>query len=131
MEFFAPFRPCLVGSVLYGTATEYCAIALHVFADEFETVSRHLIAANIHYRIDERTLRVSRNEEQEFSLFSVTMGVWDYEIVVMPTIYRTKIPLSPLDGKIYLRADKERLEEIIDSNAMFKVASPTLLNDVT
>lgn len=119
MKFFHAFDPHLVGGVLYGTATEYSVITLHLFSDEFEQVVWCVREANIDYQVAECRLSVVGKASREFPSLEISMDGFEFDIVVLPTVFRFNPPTSPLDGKPYLRADEKRVKQIIDDGVMF------------
>src|SRR5512138_1690304 len=60
MEFLAPFRPHLVGSVLSGAVTEQSDIDLHLFADSLEEVEKFLAREGMPYELEVVTIRHGR-----------------------------------------------------------------------
>ncbi|MGR8949608.1 MAG: hypothetical protein ACU84Q_16315 [Gammaproteobacteria bacterium] len=114
MHFFADFEPHLVGSVLYGTATKFSVVCIHVYSDDLESVIWRLNDAGVKFRLNEISLRVQRHETLAFPSLEIAMSHFDFDIVVFPLRYRFNPPNSPLDGKTYQRADAERLQRLID-----------------
>lgn len=60
MREFEQFRPALVGSVLSGTAGQFSDVNLQVFTDDPKALTLYLL--NKHYRFEEGTRRVRRND---------------------------------------------------------------------
>jgi hypothetical protein len=116
MDFFVAFDPHLVGSVLYGTATEHSQITLHLYTDEFEQVVWRLTDAKITFYLTETMLKIDGKFSQEFPTLEMSMADLDFDLVVFPLSFRFNPPASPLDGKPYLRADAKKLANLIDSN---------------
>lgn len=116
MRFFADFEPHLVGSVLYGTVTEYAIISVHVHNDDLEPLLWKLGDANIQYRLGETKLKTQGNKSAVFPCLEITMSAYEFDIVVLPLAHRFNPPLSPLDGKPYQRADMTRVEQLVDDN---------------
>ena len=116
MQFFADFEPYLVGSVLYGTATEFSVINIHVYSDALEPIVWKLGDANIHYRLGETPLKTQGNKSAAFACLEITMSAYEFDIVVLPLTYQFNPPLSPLDGKPHQRADMARVEQLISEN---------------
>ena len=119
MDAFAEFEPCLIGSVLYGTATRFCPIRLHGFCDEAEAMSRKLISLDQRYSLTEQSFRLHRSREAAYPCFLFAGKRYDIEFSVLPLVHRQQIPISPLDGKPYRRADRQRLQQIIDAQVLF------------
>ena len=114
MGFLSEFDPHLVGSVLYGTATEYSVICIHVYNDDVESVIWRLADAEIKYHINEVSLNATRKNTLVFPCLEVAMANFDFDIVVFPLKYRFHPPNSPLDGKPYQRADLARVKRLVD-----------------
>ena len=116
MRFFSDFDPQLVGSVLYGTATAFSVICLHVYSDDVEPLIWRLNDAGINHRLREVTLKAQRNKTTCFPSLEIAMAEFDFDVVVFPQAYRFNPPNSPLDGKPYQRADIARVEQLIDDD---------------
>ena len=114
MNFFSDFDPHLTGSVLYGTATAYSVICLHVYSDDLEPVIWRLNEANINYRLSEVSLKTQGNKTIVFPNLEIAMGEFEFDVVLFPQTYRFNPPNSPLDGKPYQRADLDRVQRLID-----------------
>ena len=67
MRFFSDFDPQLVGSVLYGTATAFSVICLHVYSDDVEPLIWRLNDAGINHRLREVTLKGTTKQNDLFS----------------------------------------------------------------
>lgn len=113
MKFFDEFDPHLVGSVLYGTAVQDSVISIHVYSDDLESIIFKLTDANITYRLNDQTLKLPRKDSVTFPVIEIAMSEFDFDIVICALAYRFNPPISPLDGKPYLRADREKLEQLI------------------
>ena len=120
MRFFDEFEPRLVGPVLYGSAVKHCAVTLHLYTDELESITRYLVEEQIPYELTETTLKVSKRETLEFPTFWVINDGLDFELIIFPWSYNIHPPLSALDGRRYKRADVKAVEELLrdslDSN---------------
>ena len=114
MNFFSDFDPHLAGSVLYGTATAYSVICLHVYSDDLEPVIWRLNEANISYHLSEVALKTQGNKTVDFPKLEIAMAEFDFDVIVFPQSYRFNPPNSPLDGKPYQRADLDRVQQLID-----------------
>lgn len=114
MRFLADFDPHLVGSVLYGTATEFSVICIHVYSDDVESVIWRLADANIKYHLGEVTLNGVRKNSLVFPNLEIAMANFDFDIVIFPLKYRFHPPNSPLDGKPYQRADMGRVQRLVE-----------------
>ncbi|QDX82978.1 hypothetical protein B9N43_13000 [Denitratisoma sp. DHT3] len=53
MDVLVPFRPCLTGAVLDGTAGRYAGIELDLFADSAKDVEIFLLSRNLDYEPEE------------------------------------------------------------------------------
>jgi hypothetical protein len=116
MKYFATFGPRLVGPVLYGTACDDTPVTLHLFTDTVEDLSRHLIDKRIPYRICDRAFRFSSTVVRSFPVLKICFGGTDFELVVFTQSERTRIPLSPLDGRPFKRAKADDLETLLSED---------------
>ena len=60
------FQPRLVGSVLTGTATDYCDIHLHLFADRSESVAHTAHRSGIPHQFYERRVKMDAERIRAF-----------------------------------------------------------------
>ncbi len=120
MAFFSPLDVHLVGSALYGTATAYSAVTLHIYCDDFEQVVWRLRDANISFRVTVNLLRTdhkaSSKSAQEFPAIELVMNDFDFDIVVFPLNFLFNSACSPLDGKPFQRADANKVKELLDDD---------------
>lgn len=113
MQFLDSFHPCLVGSVLSGTADAHSVIRLHIFSDTIESVGFHFQDKNIPCELAERRLRISSDQYQNYSTYEFIVDDVQVELVVfLPK--QKKIPLSPIDGKPMKRADITEVEMLLN-----------------
>lgn len=118
MGLFAPFSPRIVGDVLDGSADQYSAIQLHLFANTPEEVALFLMEQKIPYQQGERTLRFGADRSQKLPVFSFVAGDDDIELTVFPTSGSKQPPLSPLDGHPLQRASRTELERLLQDDAL-------------
>lgn len=119
INFFSPLDAYLVGSALYGTATAFSAVTLHIYCDDFEQVVWKLRDANITFRVTaslmKSDLKGGSRSTQEFPALELVMNDLDFDIVVFPLSFLFNQVPSPLDGKPFERADANKLRELIDT----------------
>lgn len=56
MREFAPYNPCLTGSVLRGSAGKYAGVELHLYCDNAKSVEHYLLGQDIRFRSAETQL---------------------------------------------------------------------------
>lgn len=109
------YTPRLTGSVLSGSAGAHSDVNLHVFADSSEEVIIKLMQLGIPYRTSERRLRVRPDEpSQAFPSIRFSAEDTDIELIVFPADGARQAPLSPVDGRPMPRADRERVEKLLE-----------------
>ncbi len=113
MELLDPFTPRLVGPVLHGTANANSPINLHVFADDAETVAIRLQEHAIQYRPFERRLKSRRDRSETFAAFRFMQDESSIEATVFPVDGVRQAPISPVNGKPMLRADRSALLRLL------------------
>ena len=113
MQVLAQFAPRLVGPVLYGSACEYSSVTLHLYTDEFESVSRFLHERKIAYRLTHTTLKTSSTFGEDFPVCLVTHNDLEFELVILPEPFLVHPPRSSLDGRPYRCADAKTLVDLI------------------
>jgi hypothetical protein len=104
MRFFQDYQPRLVGPVLLGTADEYSAACLHVFTDSLGELCERLRAHGIPYDLEDRRLRVSRDEERTFPALSFRAGDSAIDLTVFPCDGLRQAPLDRIDERPMRRA---------------------------
>jgi hypothetical protein len=114
MDLLAPFAPRLVGPVLSGTAATNCAINLHVFADNVESVAFTLQENEVSYRLYEARLKSRRDCTETFAGLRFTHRDSAVEATVFPLVGVRQAPISPVDGKPMRRADARTVRDLIE-----------------
>jgi hypothetical protein len=94
MRFFAHFEPRLVGAVLEGTADEYSAVCLHLFADNARDVITFLENNHIPFDEESRHLRLSRELEADFPALVFSAGGVPVDLTVFPLDNLRQAPLD-------------------------------------
>ena len=117
MEIMTPFTPRLVGPVLYGSACNHSPVTLHLYTDEFESVTRFLHERKIDYRLTHVTLKTSSRLSEEFPTYVVTHNDLEFELVILPAAFLVHPPLSSLDGRPYKGANTNTLKNLIGSES--------------
>lgn len=117
MEFFAPFRPRLVGSVLDGSADEHSPVVLHVFVPRLEDLDIFLMDQQIPYEQGERRVKFSSDKTVTLPVFRFVAGDTRIELVVFLQDGPHQPPLSPVDGRPMQRASLNRVRELLASDA--------------
>lgn len=117
MEFLAPFRPRLVGSVLSGTAGEHSDVNLHVFADTPEDVAFFLMDQQIPFETDERKLRFGREQWRDLPVFRFIAGDVVVDLTVFDPAGGREAPRSRVDGKPMERGNLETVRQLLAAMA--------------
>jgi len=113
MELLAQFTPRLVGPVLHGTAAVNSAVNLHVFSDSAELVAKKLQDNSVQYRLYERRLKSRRDCAETFSGYRFMHDNSSIEATVFPVDGMRQAPISPVNGKPMLRADRNAVLELL------------------
>lgn len=113
MRVLAVFEPRLVGPVLSGTATESCAVCLHVFTDSAEDLTLALWEHGIHCDRADRRLRIDSRRSETYPTHRFFAGEIQFEVIVFPLKGLRQAPLSPVDGRPMPRADIGALEKLL------------------
>jgi hypothetical protein len=115
MLYLQEFEPRLVGSVLSGTATEYSAVQLHLFADRAEEVTIKLMDDEIPHEITEKKVRMNAERVLAYPGVRFELDDQSIEAVVFPHDGIRQAPVSPVDGRPMKRANKLEVEALLDS----------------
>ena len=113
MRMFQDFEPRLVGSVLSGTATAHSDINLHVFTDTPERIAMRLMNKGIHYRDDERRVRMMTDQTELFPAYLFDVNEISIDATVFPSSGLRHSPCSPVDGKSMPRATIGDVEKLL------------------
>ncbi|NII09809.1 hypothetical protein [Oleiagrimonas sp. C23AA] len=115
MQFFARFRPRLVGAVLEGTADTHSAVCLHLFTDDPEAVPLFLQEHGVPYETQTRTLREDRDSQRDFPVFLFAADNLPFDLTVMPGDSLRQAPLDRVDEKPMRRASLQGVRELLAS----------------
>lgn len=113
MEMLAPFAPRLVGPVLSGTAAANCAISLHVFSENVESVAFALQQQDVSYRLFETRLKSRRDRAETFAGLRFVHEDSAVEATVFPLVGMRQAPISPVDGRPMKRADARSVRDLL------------------
>lgn len=112
LDFFAPFSPYLVGSVLSGAVTDRSDIDIHLFADAVEEVETMLDKHGIAFQTETVTIRKGGVIRDYTHIYLEDDGV-EIECSVYPAEERRNRTISSLTGKAMERANAAQLKRII------------------
>jgi hypothetical protein len=114
MQFFERFEPRLVGAVLEGIADAHSGVALHLFADNPDSVGFFLDERGVPYEHDERKLAYERGEPQAFPVYRFTAGDTAVDLTVFPLDGLRQAPLGRDGEKPMRRAGLAAVRELLD-----------------
>ena len=115
MELLAPFLPCLVGSVLNGTATERSDIDLHLFAQSPEEVEAFLNQREVSFTSEVVSIRKG-GEFLEFPHIYLEEEGTEIECTVYPLEDMHRVPKSSITGRPMERANIKKLAKLIHAS---------------
>jgi hypothetical protein len=113
LEFFAPFDPRLVGSVLDGTADGNAPVALHVHAEDPDAVPRFLDESGIPAESRERRLRLDPERIVDAPVWLFSAEEFTFDLTVLPPAVLRQAPLSGVDEKPMRRASVSQLRALL------------------
>ncbi|MGD9000451.1 MAG: hypothetical protein PVF75_08560 [Granulosicoccaceae bacterium] len=118
LQFFAEFRPKLVGSVLRGTAGPHSDVNLHVFTHVENFV--HFLKLH-HIPVDQKQRRYrfgkdkeSKYREKDIPVFQFMAGDVPFDVAVFEEKNERDVPMSKLDGKPEERASLSMLKILME-----------------
>ncbi|GAA4859875.1 hypothetical protein [Luteimonas vadosa] len=109
LEFFAQFRPRLVGPVLDGTAGAHAPVMLQLHTDDADAVPRFLADAGIPHEARSRHLRLDRNRDGDFPVWLFSAEDLAFDLTVLPLDILRQAPLSGIDERPMQRASATQL----------------------
>jgi hypothetical protein len=116
MDILAPFSPRLVGPVLHGTASASSVINLHVFSDTPELIAMRLDESRLSYKPYERRLKSRRDQLKTYAGFRFLQDDSSVEATVFPVDGMRQAPISSVDGRPMVRADKRAVLRLLGSD---------------
>lgn len=116
MDFFAEFRPRLVGDVLSGTADEFSPIVLQLFAPTPENVMERLLGRDIPFEESETSYQYGDGRNERVSVFAFGAGDDQVVLEVFPEERIREAPLGPGGAKLR-RASRRQLQALIEGEA--------------
>ena len=112
MQFFARFKPRLVGSVLDGTASAYEPVRLHLFSDLLEDVVLFFMEKGIEFDQSEVKVRYKSGVVQHVPVLEFQAGDIPFELLIFSATDIRQAPLCSVSGEVMKRADAEALKTI-------------------
>jgi hypothetical protein len=113
LDFFTPFSPRLVGTVLDGTADAHSPVQLHLHSDDADAVARFLEEHGIPAESRSRRLRLDHERSADFPAWTFRAETLDFELTVLPYDSLRQAPLSPIDEKPMRRATTAQLRQLL------------------
>jgi hypothetical protein len=113
LDFFAPFDPRLVGSVLDGTADRHSPVALQLYTDDADAVARHLDQHGIPAEARSRRLRLDRERLFDAPVWLFSAEDLTFDLTVLPHDALRQAPLSAIDEKPMRRASAAQLRALL------------------
>ena len=124
MQFFAAFRPRLVGAVLDGTAGDWSDVTLHVFADTPEDVAVFLMDRGIPFETGERRLRFNRDDWEFYPVYRFMAGEVPVDLTVFSGDGLRQAPRSPVDGQPMDRANQDAVRQLLHGEPDLVIPPP-------
>ncbi|KAB8313957.1 hypothetical protein SD81_040380 [Tolypothrix campylonemoides VB511288] len=113
LEFFAAFDARLVGAVLDGTADDRSAVALHLHADDAESVARFLQDQRIPAESRSRRVRLDRERSVDAPVWLFAADDTSFDLTVLPGEVLRQAPLSAFDDRPMRRATAAQLRQLL------------------
>ena len=113
LDFFSAFEPRLVGPVLDGTADRNSPVALHLHADDAESVARFLDEQRIPAESRVRRLRIDRERSEDAPVWLFAADGLSFDLTVLPLARLRQAPLSSVDEKPMKRATLSQVRTLL------------------
>ncbi|QHS10778.1 hypothetical protein [Sinimarinibacterium sp. NLF-5-8] len=117
MHLLQAFAPRLVGAALSGAVTPAHHVQLHAFADPAEAVDLFLMDRHLRYEADERRYRYPNGQEEQVPLIRLQWQRIGVDIAVFGADDVRRVPINPVDGKAFVRADAAAVQRLLDASA--------------
>lgn len=116
MQFFGPFQPRLVGSVLDGTADAHSTVRLQVFSEDADEFARFVLDADMPpSTLAERRLRLSGGETASVPAWRFQADGIEFEVAVLPPGLLRQAPLGD-DDQPMARATVATLRGLLEQD---------------
>lgn len=115
MQFFAQFEPRLVGAVLDGSADDYSAVCLHLFADDPRAVEWFLSDQRIPYESFERTFRQQDRQTYSVPAYRFERDGLEFDLSVFELDELRHPPLDRVSLKPMKRSDRQAVEKLLSA----------------
>lgn len=116
MRFFKQFEPRLAGAVADGTASEFSAITLHLFADTSEELHIFLLDQRIPYELGSQRFTLASEQHAEQPVYRMELDECAIELIVFEHNAIRQAPRDPVSRKPMQRLTTEKVEELIRFN---------------
>lgn len=113
LEFFAPFDARLVGPVLDGTADANSPVALQLYSDDPDAVTRFLEEHDVPADARSRRMRLDRARSDDFPVWLFSAEGLTFDLTVLPRLALRQAPLSGIDEKPMARASAAQLRQLL------------------
>ncbi len=117
MQFFSEFSPRLAGPVATGSADTHSAITLHLISDGQEAIDMKLIDHHIPYELLEKRVHWRSGEPATICAYKFYVDNIRIEALVFNHKQRQP-PLSPVDGRPYMRLNTKQLQSLIETSPL-------------
>jgi len=113
LEFFSAFDARLVGPVLDGTADANAPVALQLYSDDADAVSRFLDDHRIPAESRSRHVRLDRERSDDFPVWIFSAEDLSFDLTVLPHDALRQAPLSGVDERPMKRASLAQLRQLL------------------
>lgn len=113
LEFFTGFDARLVGPVLDGTADANAPVALQLYSDDNDAVSRFLDEHRIPAESRSRHVRLDRDRSGDFPVWVFSAEDLTFDLTVLPADALRQAPLSGIDERPMKRASLAQLRKLL------------------
>lgn len=117
MTFFKDFEPRLVGAVLEGSADQYSAVCLHLFAQQPMEIAHWLEDRKIPFDVEERILRLDAQREMVVPVLKFTADDLAFDLTLLELDDLRQAPLDRVHGRSMRRAGIAAVRDLLDSMA--------------
>lgn len=117
MTFFEHFEPRLVGQVLTGWVTKFSVVQLHARADTPEEFDLFLQEHGIPFEQTGRRYRFGGDRVEEVPTFHFSAEDVPIEVSLFDNRTCREAPLSPIDGRPMVRANRKDLQALMTAPA--------------
>ncbi len=117
MQLLEDYSPRLVGLEPEAALTPNSSLHIHVFSEHPEALDLFLQERGIGYQLEDRRFRFGREEYEYRPTYEFVFEGIEVKAAVFADLARSRVPLSPVDGRPMSRLTVRQVSELLEQAA--------------